>query len=1000
MNLKRNLLFILILIIAFWQIFFLQNGMKWDFVDAFLPSRYFFSESILNNQFPLWDPYLLYGIPIYADLVSVFNPEFWVVSNLFGYSNISLQFMYLVYVFIAGFSFNFFLKSFNVEKTLSFSLALAYMFSGVVIGNAQNLAVISGYAILPFVLTFYVQFLKDINFKSLVKVSLALFFMIFCSYPALTIILIYLLIFLFIYNIIIHLNDKKQIVKSIKFHVFLSLIVASFSSVLFVAYTQVSPFLSQYSGLNLSFAQQHPFSPNAFLSFLWPMSTVKDLEFFATDLSMSNGYFGIISFVLFFTSILVKPKDKTAYFFLGFGLFSLLASLGNYFILRGFLFDYFPLMNLFRYPSIFRVFTIFSFLTFIGLSLNSFSDIQFYRKKIIVTASVLLSLFIIVFLWSIQKVDSFIYIDSTFSFKEALLQSTFYDNIAFQSIIQFIVLMCFLLLLWKLKKPKVLNIGIILLFALDGIISTKLNIRYTVISEADPIQFYKHLSSSPKGFPIPELTPLENNSDKNIQNDFYWQNANVFQKKPTYDGLVSFKLDGFNHLVDHYPDLYHSILKEPIVYLSDDVRKNDSILNFNSKTLFVSKDDYSKLNNRLLKINSNDSLSILGFSPKQIEVEVFANNPCILTYQQNYYKGWQVEVDGLKTELFVSNFASMSVAVPQGKHQIVFTYSNPSIYWTFLFSYSILLILIGFCIYFLIQQNPNQKSKILIILISILISGIIISIVNRHFYQKNIEGLKTEIISKVNLWKDNYGTELQSIVSSKDAELIKTIKPDIHLFIDDYTNLDTLSQILQFSQTNYIAFAWNGNKIKPAILELLYSYYPSVLESKIESNTGLLLLAKTNKVNQSYDIFEDFESELTNGFKFEKERLIFDSLSGNHSYHYQAEHEWGTILEIPITKENINLKKILVLGDINYQDSLKYIPLVVSVDRDKTSVLWQAYDVNKFASKINRWSRFSFESKFTEILEEGDVLKIYFWNKEKAHFLIDNLKVKLIYSEE
>ena len=36
------ILLLLVTITAFWQIFFLQNGMKWDFVDAFLPSRYFF----------------------------------------------------------------------------------------------------------------------------------------------------------------------------------------------------------------------------------------------------------------------------------------------------------------------------------------------------------------------------------------------------------------------------------------------------------------------------------------------------------------------------------------------------------------------------------------------------------------------------------------------------------------------------------------------------------------------------------------------------------------------------------------------------------------------------------------------------------------------------------------------------------------------------------------------------------------------------------------------
>ncbi len=147
------ILLFLVIVIAFWQLVFLQNGIKWDFVDAFLPSRYFFSESILNNQFPLWNPYLLYGTPIYADLVSVFNPEFWIIGNMFGYSNISLQFVFLAYIFVAGVSFFYFLKQFNSDYKISIGLSVAYMFSGFVIGNAQHVAFVCGYALIPFLMT-------------------------------------------------------------------------------------------------------------------------------------------------------------------------------------------------------------------------------------------------------------------------------------------------------------------------------------------------------------------------------------------------------------------------------------------------------------------------------------------------------------------------------------------------------------------------------------------------------------------------------------------------------------------------------------------------------------------------------------------------------------------------------------------------------------------------------------------------------------------------------
>lgn len=197
MKKQGYLLFIPVIIAAFWQIFFLQNGMKWDFVDAFLPSRYFFTESVLNNQFPLWNPYLLYGVPVFADLVSVFNPEFWVVGNLFGYSNITLQFVFLAYVFVAGVSFDYFLKRFDVERKLSLALSVAYMFSGLTIGNAQHIAFVYGYALVPFVLASYLSFIQQPDKYRFVRLSIALFLIIFGGYPGITIILGYFLLSVF-----------------------------------------------------------------------------------------------------------------------------------------------------------------------------------------------------------------------------------------------------------------------------------------------------------------------------------------------------------------------------------------------------------------------------------------------------------------------------------------------------------------------------------------------------------------------------------------------------------------------------------------------------------------------------------------------------------------------------------------------------------------------------------------------------------------------------------
>jgi hypothetical protein len=86
------------------------------------------------------------------------------------------------------------------------------------------------------------------------------------------------------------------------------------------------------------------------------------------------------------------------------------------------------------------------------------------------------------------------------------------------------------------------------------------------LSEVNPVKFHHHLKSSPKDFPVPELNPISENSDRNAQNEFIWMNNNVFPKKVTFDGLVSFKLDGYAHLSDDHPDLLEAIKKKPVIY--------------------------------------------------------------------------------------------------------------------------------------------------------------------------------------------------------------------------------------------------------------------------------------------------------------------------------------------------------------------------------------------------------------------------------------------------
>ncbi|KAF0235674.1 MAG: hypothetical protein FD181_3341 [Prolixibacteraceae bacterium] len=992
---KRGYLIILFaVIVAFWQLVFLQNGMKWDFVDAFLPSRYFFSESVLNNQFPLWNPYLLYGTPIYADLVSVFNPEFWIIGNMFGYSNITLQFVFLAYIFLAGVSFFYFLKQFKADVSLSVGLSVAYMLSGFTIGNSQHVAFVCGYALIPFLIACYYQFIREINKINFVRLSVALFLMIYCSYPALTIISGYFLLCIFIRHLITNRTDKIYIKKSAGYHFALLMIVILFSSTLILAYFQISPFLSRFNGLPVELAQKHPFSVKSLLSFLVPMAAGNDPQFFKTDVSFSNGYWGIISLALFLFVFTKRAVQKESYLILFFGFFALLASFGDQFFVRGLLYKFAPLMDRFQYPGMFRAFAIFGFLAFTGINFKyldfSFKD----RKRIMLISASIIAVLLILIIQANSRIENFAYFKNSLKFSEELFTATRYDNIIFQGIIQVVFLSVLILITWKIKTVKYFSAALLFLFIADGIVSTQLSAHYTVLSKHSPVEFYKYLKSSPKGFPVPDLNPIEENSDRNAANEFTWMNNNVFPKKVTFDGLVSFKTDGYRYLSDNHPNLLEAIKKGPVVYFSDDVREDGSVRDFKTNTVFVQTSDYKKLTGKTLRSGKYDELKISGFSPRMIEIKTSLEFPQLLIYQQNYYNGWRVYINGIEQDLIKTNFAHMSVLVPEGEHSVRFEYSNLGIILMFCFTSLIFLILIALSVKYYIVRYPERRKQVIIYLASGFLIFVLASVTNRYFYHKNKLGLTPLISEKVEKWKSTYNDNIRILLSTKHKELTEMVNADAVCFINEKNNVAELSDFLMDSRTEYFAFAWQGGIIGDELFELIYSFYPEIIEQKKRNNSGFILLDKGTK-QLEYKFIRTFEPDNSAVWIQNSTRIKKDSVSGNHTYFYTEKDEFGTSVEFVADSDLITSKKITILADFKIEEKLTEVLLVFTTDRAGELKIYQVSKINQFARYPDKWGRTVFDVKITPEIQEGDNIKIYFWNNNKANFEIDNLRIKI-----
>ncbi|KJF44323.1 YfhO family protein [Draconibacterium sediminis] len=983
-----SILLFAVCIVAFWQVAFLQKGMKWDFVDAYLPARYFFSEAVLNNIFPFWNPYLLYGVPFYADLVSVFNPEFWIVANMFGYSNITLQYVFLAYVFLAGVNFRYFLQRFKANESLALSLAIAFMLSGFTVGNAQHIGFIAGYALLPLVVAAYVQFARQPETKSLLRLALVFLLMVFASYPGITIIISYLLLCLFFFYLVLSIKRKERVKRFLVFHLILAGIVLVGSFVLLLAYSQAQPYLSRYSGLTLEAVLRHPFSLHSFCSFLFPYSTTTDVALFNTDPSMSNAYFGLFGLTLLVYALTGKIKQKVGVIFLLFAVFSLLNALGSQFFLREFVYDHFPLMNMFKYPSIFRALSIFGFLVYAGLNLK-FDDIKSVnRKKLLTVTGVLAIIILFVVVRSAARLEAFVFFDFELSLIDRLQKTTINEAFVLQGILHLLLLGCFAVVL--VFKQKYLPVAIVFLFVFDGILSTQLNLHYTVAGDVDPVKFKTYLDSKPKGFPIPELHPIGENSDENASGTFTWRNNNVFPKRPTFDGLVSFKTDGYSTLSDDFPKLLDVMKKQPLFFFSDDVRVNKDTANIGPKTVLLEPSNLQIINGKTLQHHQTDRLEITSFSPNKVVLHTETKNEQLLVFQQNYFSGWKVKIDGKEQKVVRANYTLMGTLIPAGEHIVQFGYSNRLIVVFFVVSMLVLMVLASLLIYFHWKEQIKNRQIILWLAFGFMLLFVVFTGINRWRYQKSKSKLLPEITQEFEALKNTDVTTFLSYASDTQVEVPNT---DHQFYLDENMNVAIFGKVLAETYRPQFALAWVNGAISIEVKELFTSYFPEVVKERISENSGFILAREGDDKISEFD--DDFEPETKRIWEIDRSRIKTDSITANGYYTFMPRQRWGAVLNINIDETNSNLQKITVLGDIRFPEVFSEVNMVITVSQGKEQIEYYTREISNFTYETGVWSRFAVVKMVDFNLHSGDVIHIYLWNRTVARFDVDNLKVKM-----
>ena len=175
-------------------------------------------------------------------------------------------------------------------------------------------------------------------------------------------------------------------------------------------------------------------------------------------------------------------------------------------------------------------------------------------------------------------------------------------------------------------------------------------------------------------------------------------------------------------LLDSMPNLFKALLTNKLVYFSDHIYSDSEVNKIDSasltnKTIVLQNEDYKRVVGEL-NINSKDtlieSIVITSFDPNKISIKAEASKPQLITLLQSYYNGWEVLIDNKPAQLLISNYLTMSVLFPRGKHDVTFQYKNSTIVKAGIISYASFLIILIILSFVWIKKQKNYWAPILI----------------------------------------------------------------------------------------------------------------------------------------------------------------------------------------------------------------------------------------------------------------------------------------------
>lgn len=134
-----------------------------------------------------------------------------------------------------------------------------------------------------------------------------------------------------------------------------------------------------------------------------------------------------------------------------------------------------------------------------------------------------------------------------------------------------------------------------------------------------------------------------------------------------------------------------------------------------SQTAIIGKDFADNVQGKSFNFDENAEIKLSSYAPNKLEYKTKAANDQLAVFSEVYYpKGWKAYVDGKETGLFRTDYILRGMIVPAGEHTVTLEYKPESYYQGAMISgisSSLLLLLLAGCILFYGIKNYRKKTE-------------------------------------------------------------------------------------------------------------------------------------------------------------------------------------------------------------------------------------------------------------------------------------------------